>query len=231
MTARAQRQPLKPQRGWFARLHTWIAVTLGAYIVVLSVSGSAIVFRRDFYRWHLGSTHPHLMRAVEWLVDLHDNLLARSVGRVLNGVGGMLVIVLVVAGLVVWWPGWRRVAAGLRIGRPEASRRFALQLHNVLGVVSCALLLIWAVTAVYFAFPDLFERSIDFFDPDLDDLHRPGEATLLGLIRLHFGRFGGLGIRVLWVLLGLLPVVLFVTGFVLWWGRVVRPWLRRRARA
>jgi uncharacterized iron-regulated membrane protein len=220
---------VKAQRGWLARIHTWIAVALGLYIVVLSLSGSAIVFRRDFYRWHLGSTHPHLMRLVEWLVDLHDNLLVRATGRVLNGVGGALVILLIVTGLIVWWPGWRRVPAGLRIGRPEASRRFSRQLHNVLGVASCVLLLIWALTAVYFAFPDLFERGIDYFDPDPDDLYRPGEAALLGLIKLHFGRFGGLGIRVLWVLLGLLPVVLFVTGFVLWWGRVVRPWLRRRA--
>jgi uncharacterized iron-regulated membrane protein len=87
--------------------------------------------------------------------------------------------------------------------------------------------LVWAITAVYFAFPELFERSIDFFDADAEDLHRPGEAALLGLIRLHFGRFGGIGIRVSWVLLGLLPVVLFITGFALWWGRVVRPKLRR----
>ena len=220
-----------PQRGWLARIHTWIAVSLGAYIVVVSVSGSASVFRRDFYRWHLESTHPHFMRAIEWLVDLHDNLLLRSTGRMLNGAGGALVIVLVVTGLLLWWPGWRQVPAALRIDRPAASRRFARQLHNVLGVISCALLLIWALTAVYFAFPDLFERAIDFFDADLDDPYRPGEATLLGLIRLHFGRFGGLGIRVLWVLLGLLPVVLLVTGFVLWWGRTVRPRLRRRARA
>jgi uncharacterized iron-regulated membrane protein len=218
---------VSPERGWLARIHTWIAVSLGLYIVALAVSGSAIVFRRDFYRWHLESSAPRFMRAVEWLVDLHDNLLLRSAGRVLNGVGGALIILLVVTGLVMWWPGWRRVGAGLRLGRPEASRRFARQLHNVLGVASCALLLVWAITAVYFAFPELFERSIDFFDADADDLHRPGEAALLGLIRLHFGRFGGIGIRVSWVLLGLLPVVLFITGFALWWGRVVRPKLRR----
>lgn len=221
---------MKSQRGWIARIHTWIAISLGAYIVVLSLSGSAIVFRREFYRWHLGSTHPALMRAVEWLVDLHDNLLVRSTGRIINGVGGALVIILIVTGVTVWWPGWRRVPASLRIGRPAASRRFAMQVHNVLGLASCALLFIWGLTAVYFAFPELFERSIDYFDSDLDDLYRPGEAALLSTIRLHFGRFGGMGIRVLWVLLGLLPVVLFVTGFVLWWARVMRPWLRRRAR-
>ena len=99
-------------------------------------------------------------------------------------------------------------------------------MHSALGFWSCALLAVWALTAVYFAFPEPVERTIDYFDPDLTDLHRPGESVLLALIQLHFGRFGGLHIRVLWTVLGLVPAVLFVTGFIMWWTRVVR---RRRA--
>jgi uncharacterized iron-regulated membrane protein len=45
---------------------------------------------------------------------------------------------------------------------------------------------------------------------------------LLALIRWHFGRFGGLGVRTLWVVLGLLPAALFVTGFIVWWRRSAR---------
>jgi uncharacterized iron-regulated membrane protein len=33
---------------------------------------------------------------------------------------------------------------------------------------------------------------------------------------MHFGRFGGLGVRTLWVLLGFVPVLMFVTGFLMW---------------
>ena len=267
----------------------WIALTIGAYIVVLSVSGSAIVFRRELNAWlvpravpsiegvrlagdelmsalrltypnhsiaevreparperpvfvalerggersdrlfdpyaakDLGSTFPPLLRAVEWLVDLHDNLLAGQTGRLVNGIGGLLVTALIVTGTYIWWPGRRRVWRSMSIGKPQASRRFAWQLHNALGIWSLVLLFVWAITAVYFAFPDPVERSIDFFDDDLNDTERPGEAVLLALIQLHFGRFGGLTVRFLWLLLGLLPAVLFVTGFVLWWTRVVRP--------
>jgi hypothetical protein len=74
-------------------------------------------------------------------------------------------------------------------------------------VLSFALLLVWGVTATYFAFPEPFEGTIDLFDDDLNDLERPGE---------------GLGVRTLWTVLGLVPAVLFFTGFVLWWTRVVR---------
>jgi uncharacterized iron-regulated membrane protein len=40
---------------------------------------------------------------------------------------------------------------------------------------------------------------------------------------LHVGSFGGNAIRVAWLVLGLAPPLLFVTGFLMWWTRVVRP--------
>jgi uncharacterized iron-regulated membrane protein len=285
-----------PSRGGvrrvLARVHLWIALALGLYIVVLSISGSVAVFRRELTAWavprtvastegvrltgddlqnavsavyatatvvevreprrperpvfvvleregvraehlfdpyavrDLGETFPPILRAMEWLVDLHDNLLAGQTGRVINGVGGILFTVLIVTGAWIWWPGTRNVLRSMKIGKPQASRRFVLRLHNVLGVLAFALLFVWAVTAIYFAFPEPFERSIDFFDSDLNDLERPGEWVLLGLIQLHFGRFGGLSVRFLWAFLGLLPAVLFVTGFIYWWTGVMR---RRRA--
>jgi len=174
----------------------------------------------------LGETFPPILRAMEWLVDLHDNLLAGQTGRVINGVGGILFTVLILTGAWIWWPGTRNVWRSMKIGKPQASRRFVRRLHNVLGVLAFALLFVWAITAIYFAFPEPFERSIDYFDSDLNDLERPGEWVLLGLIQLHFGRFGGLYVRFLWAFLGLLPAVLFVTGFIYWWTGVMR---RRRA--
>jgi uncharacterized iron-regulated membrane protein len=264
------------------------------YIVVISVSGSAVVFRREFNIWlvprtvastegvrltgddlaravaaaypgdvvvevreprrperpvlvvleradsirtdrlfdpyavrDLGETFPPILRAVEWLVDLHDNLLAGDVGRKINGIGGILFLVLIVTGAWIWWPGSRNVLRSLKVGKPQASRRFVRQVHNILGVVSFALLFVWAITAIYFAFPEPFEGTIDYFDDDINDLERPGEWVVLGLIQLHFGRFGGLSVRFLWAALGLIPAILFITGFIYWWSGV----LRRRAAA
>ena len=57
------------------------------------------------------------------------------------------------------------------------------------------------------------------------------------LVRMHFGRYGGMGVRVTYVIIGLLPAVMFVTGAVMWWNRVLRRWLaetktsRARSRA
>jgi uncharacterized iron-regulated membrane protein len=283
-----QAPQLLPWRRGLFQVHLWIGIALGAYIVVISVSGSAIVFRRELNAWlvprtvpstagvrltadelivaarraypehevksvreqrrperpvhvslerggrtserlfdpyagvDMGYAYPPTLRVVEWLVDLHDNLLAGTTGRFLNGVAGIFLSVLFVSGAMLWWPGKRRWKQSLTPGSPEPSRRFAWRLHSSLGLWSFGLLFIWAITAVYFAFPEPVEATIDFFDPNLSDFERPGEAVLLALLQLHFGRFGGLGIRALWAVLGLLPAVLFVTGFVLWWIRVVR---------
>jgi len=46
---------------------------------------------------------------------------------------------------------------------------------------------------------------------------------------IHYGRFWGYTSRSAWVLLGLTPPVLFVSGVVMWWHRVVVKSLRRRA--
>jgi len=36
-----------------------------------------------------------------------------------------------------------------------------------------------------------------------------------------------MGVRITYVLLGLLPAALFVTGAIMWWKRVLRGWLTK----
>lgn len=158
---------------------------------------------------------------MEWMVLLHDELFLGRQGRVVNAAaGGLLFVLMAVTGLVLWWQGRTRWWEGLMI-RPGSGRSFLWQLHSVLGFWSLLLILVWGVTSLYFAFPAPFEFIIDTMDDDLNDFERP-EGWLLGLLKLHFGRFGGLAVRWSWVVLGLLPAVLFFTGFILWWRRVIK---------
>jgi uncharacterized iron-regulated membrane protein len=50
-----------------------------------------------------------------------------------------------------------------------------------------------------------------------------GDLVMTWVVPLHVGNFGGLPVRVAWLVLGLSPPLLFVTGFAMWWTRVVRP--------
>ena len=293
---RWQRWVQAPQTTLFRRIlfqvHLWMGIGLGLYILVISVSGSAVVLRPQINRWFvqnqvgstagteltgtalelavaevysdytvsniipprrqdsavyvalerngeessryfdqyagadLGNTYPWQVRTVEWITRLHDDLLLdRTTGRTINAFGGMLFLVMVASGIIIWWQGRRRWVDGLRFNR-ASSHSFMWQLHSFLGFWSLLLLFVWGITAVYFAFPQPFDFIVDAMDKDLEDFERP-DGWLRFLVNLHFGRFRGSwpGFPYLWTVLGLLPAVMFISGFILWYRRVLRRYL------
>jgi len=169
----------------------------------------------------LGNSYPWQVQTVEWLTRFHDDLLLdRRTGRMINGIGGMLFLVMTFSGMVLWWQGRRRWKDGLQLKR-DSSHSLMFQLHSFLGFWTLLLMLAWGLTAIYFAFPQPFDFIIDVLDQDLDDFDRP-DKWLLFLIDLHFGRFRGSWLAYVWVFLGLLPAFMFISGFVMWYRRVLR---------
>ncbi|MCU1335061.1 MAG: PepSY-associated helix domain protein [Bryobacterales bacterium] len=55
----------------------------------------------------------------------------------------------------------------------------------------------------------------------------PGDNFIRWIYYLHFGNFAGPKTKALWVVLGMIPVFLFVTGAIMWWNRVLSPAARR----
>jgi uncharacterized iron-regulated membrane protein len=49
-----------------------------------------------------------------------------------------------------------------------------------------------------------------------------GDKIVRWFTYLHFGNFAGPKTKTLWVILGLAPVGLFITGVLMWWNRVLR---------
>jgi len=72
-----------------------------------------------------------------------------------------------------------------------------------------------------------FDRRDGHLLRSLDPNKAPLGVRLMLLFRpLHFGTWGGQATRVLWILVGLMPGLLFVTGFLMWWRRVLgKRWL------
>jgi uncharacterized iron-regulated membrane protein len=248
---------------------------------------------------------------VRTLQYLHFDLLGGRTGRLVNGIGGTLLLVLCMTGLVIWWqglPNWRR---GFVVDRRRAWTRVIWELHSATGVWTGVLIAMWAITGIYFVFPSEFRAAVNRVSPittvqapmstgtaapadrptwrDLIDRARQqvpdqhiaqvvlpadgraafrvmfsreqptqvglpdltavyldqytgailpnppetrasiGDLVMRWAAPLHVGNFGGMPIRIAWLVLGLAPPALFVTGFVMWWTRVVRPrWLASR---
>lgn len=350
------------------QVHLWLGVITGLYILLVCVTGAALVFRIDMQR----ALHPDLFtpsaagpqadpvaildsvaRAypgervsgidaptagrptylaytssgdrfrtllldpatatmlgeladttlVRTLQELHFDLLGGRTGRIVNGVGAIVLSLMCLTGLVIWWPGRGNWQRSLVIDWRRTWKRVVWDLHSAIGFWTAAFTLMWGVTGIYFAFPTAFRSTVNQISPitraslpqsssrngreplqwrvliDEAARHAPGQhvarvvlpsseraaflvqfsptrPTPLGaelnsvyldqysgalaaapdtasartagdLVMawvgpLHVGNFGGNGIRAAWLLLGLAPPVLFVTGFLLWWTRVVR---------
>ncbi len=224
------------------QVHLWVGIGLGLYIFIISLSGSLIVFRRELDRTicpgltvmspsgpvATASCEPEF---VTWMAEFHDHLGGGRTGLFINGLGALAVVITCVTGAIIWWPGSKRWRRSLTLHRGVSARRFIRDLHNVLGFWLLLLIFMWALTGVYFAFPNPFLALSDALAGG--NIATPAsrflDASIEWLVRLHFGRSFGLAIEVLWVILGLAPCALFVTGALMWWTRVLRPALDRDA--
>jgi uncharacterized iron-regulated membrane protein len=178
----------------------------------------------------LGPSVPFSMRAITWLLDLHDNLLAGETGRRVNGLGGFLLLIMCLTGAVIWWPGVRNWRRSLTLHRGVSWKRVMWDLHSALGFWTFAFIFMWAFTGFYIVFQESFAPLVDWIEPYDEVTFEPRriDEVLVWLPRLHFGRFRQLGptlslaVKYLWVVIGLVPALLFVTGGIMWWNRVIR---------
>jgi uncharacterized iron-regulated membrane protein len=192
-------------RNVFFQAHLWLGAAASIYILLMSLSGSAIVFR------NLLSGNS----VIEWLVRFHENLLMGSAGHFVNGIGGISLTLLCVTGAVIWWPGVKHWRRSLTIEWRASFARINWDLHSALGFWCLAFVTMWGVSAFYFVFPQALNFLL-FLDPN-DRLSDRGLALLSDL---HFGRFGWFT-EVLWMVLGLVPAVLAFTGVFICCRRIV----------
>ncbi len=286
----------QPQTLWVRRalfqVHLWTGLAIGLYIVVLSVTGSALVYRNELDRyfatkrpvfdatakrltadelraaaekaypgWSITRVGDRISRRnptieiwaeragekkerlfnpytgadlgdsvtkgeyfVLWLARLHDELLFDRPGRYWNGMLSLVMTVLVVTGLIVWWPGSSRWKRSLKIKASSGWRRFNWDLHGAIGFWLFLFMLMWGVSGFYLGVPEPFSNFVDAIsDPDAYLGERPGDVVLLWLTRLHFGRWRNMPVlKAVWAVIGLVPALMFVTGVIMWWNRVLR---------
>jgi uncharacterized iron-regulated membrane protein len=179
----------------------------------------------------LGDSLRFGFRFVLWLADLHDNLLLAQTGRLINAAGGIFTMLLVLTGAIIWWPGtgaWRRSLSFRWKTNPKGMN---WTLHSALGFWTFAFIFMWAISGIYLSIPTTFNAAVDFLEP-LNVSSRSlrfGDRVLYWLAQAHFGRFAGVPVKIIWTVMGLVPSALFVTGLLMWWKRVLKPWLSKKA--
>ena len=234
--------------------------------------------------------------ATSTLQQLHFNLLGGRRGRVINGIGAIVLLTMSVTGIVIWWPTrsqWLRVFV---VDTRRPWRIVIRDLHGAIGICTVVFIAMWAVTGGAFAFPSTFRSLIGSFSPltiarppssaapqgraplawnDLlararrvvPDQHvarvvipfgerdpflvmfspsatraaganltsiyldqysgevlpestnarTAGDVVMAWMAPLHVGNFAGTATKIAWTLAALAPMLLFVTGVVMWW--------------
>lgn len=229
------------------KVHQWCGIGLGLYIFFISVTGSVLVYRNELYAAAIPEAGVISegevaagVRLVSGLIELHDSFLAGRAGRLVNGIGALAVVLVAMTGLVIWWPGIRRWRRSMKVRRGVGWRRFTWDLHSAIGFWSVAFILMFSASGAYLCFPETFHGFADWLEPSTDANAgiRIVDRVLYWLAFLHFGRIDGIGLpcsgpglcdqttKAVWAVLGLAPAVMFGTGALMWWNRVLRRWLR-----
>jgi uncharacterized iron-regulated membrane protein len=187
------------------QLHFWIGAVVGACVLVMSISGSLIVFRNEV----------SVPLPLEWVVRLHESLLVGSAGHVVNGIGAACLILLALTGAIIWWPGrahWRR---SLTVDWAARFPRLNWDVHSAFGFWFLPFVAMWGVSGLYLAQPQLFDVLLR-----LDPADRVVDRGLFWLTQLHFGRFNR-ATEALWAIVGLVLAALAFTGTFICCRRVI----------
>lgn len=96
---------------------------------------------------------------MSWLYQLHMQLLAGEIGHQVVGWSGVAMLLLLVSGVLAWWPrgSWRKALAFKREAAPLRRLR---DLHKLSGLWSLVLLFVLVATGVLLALPGVTQALL-----------------------------------------------------------------------
>lgn len=101
---------------------------------------------------------PPLHQGFMWVMDrLHVDLFAGQAGKLFLGAMGLLLLVSIVSGVLLYAPFMRKLAFG-EVRRDRSPRVRWLDLHNLLGIVTLSWLLVVGATGVLNTWAELLQQ-------------------------------------------------------------------------
>jgi uncharacterized iron-regulated membrane protein len=97
---------------------------------------------------------------LEWITDLHQNLLMGKTGRRLTGMIGFALLFVAFSGIVSWLVGARNWKRGFAIPKGGPWRRINYESHRYAGLWANILLLTVSLTGIILAYPDTFQAVV-----------------------------------------------------------------------
>lgn len=224
-------------RKLFAKIHLWISLPLGILFSVICLTGAILVFENETLQllnpsadvMSMGKHAPErkelvgydffhsTLRIHRWLLDAPAKKGERTVGKEIVGYSTLAMAIVLMSGIVIWWPRNRKVLKNrLSVTCSKGSKRFWYDSHVSIGFYATLLLLIMCLTGLVWSFTGWREAFWNLFD------FIPPEGRKRFLYTLHTGSWGGLPSKIIYFLAALTGAVLPLTGYYLWWNKKKR---------
>jgi uncharacterized iron-regulated membrane protein len=129
----------------------------------------------------LGTLQPN---TVDWMVDMHRNLLSGTTGRGIVGGFGIVLFVLSATGLVMWLSGARKWRAWISVRKRGSTVRFNYELHRASGLWSYAFLALISFTGIELAYPNAFRNAVQSMTGKPANVKSPKTAGSEGKLSL-----------------------------------------------
>lgn len=91
-----------------------------------------------------------------WVYRLHYQLMGGELGGTIVGIAGIVMLVSIISGIVLWWP---LLKSGLRSALAIRRSKLSFDLHKTLGITTSGLLIVIVFTGIYMEFPRAFHRA------------------------------------------------------------------------
>lgn len=140
-------------------IHRWLALPLGIFMSILCFTGFLLLVVKDVSAlFGIDASeiafNGYVKQMHRWLfmmpADPHGGL---SAGRVIVAVSSMCMAIVLLTGVVVWWPKSKKMLKNrLSVSTSKGFRRFVYDSHVSLGIYAFVFLFLMALTGPVFSF-------------------------------------------------------------------------------
>lgn len=146
-------------RKFFLKFHRWLALPLGVFIMILCFSGLILLIGGEIAAaFDLDPKQVPFLVAVKqlhrWLFMVPDPPRGGiSLGRIITSVSAMCMTLILLSGVVLWWPKNKKMLENrLTINTNKGFRRFVHDAHASLGIYVVVFLLLISLTGPVFSY-------------------------------------------------------------------------------
>ena len=170
-----------------------------------------------------------------------------SAGRFIVGTTAICMTLILLTGIVIWWPHSRKMLKNrLKVSTGKGFRRFVYDSHVSLGIYGVVFLLLMSLTGPSWSFHWYRQGAMTVLGGDVRNMEHhgqfekrqqdePAEVSIMRsdmaqhgqdkkppqvvLMRLHTGEWGGLLVKVIYFLAAIIGALLSWSGYYMWWKR------------